>query len=156
MTLDAAQFRTDFPEFTDTTAYPDSLINFWLALAGKLLNPLRWGDMLTAGQELFIAHNIVLEARAKLAADKGGIPGASLGVQSSKSVGPVSVSYDTASALEEGAGHWNLTIYGTRYIRLARMLGAGPVQVGAGGIGPNLSSAGAWPGPYTGPGFTNF
>lgn len=129
MTVTASSFYADFPEFADVEAYPESTVSFWLALAVKLLDPCRWGDLLDVGTELFVAHNLTLDARNRKAASAGGIPGASSGVMSSKTVDKVSVSYDTAIAGVEGAGHWNLTTYGTRYIQLARMVGAGGVQL---------------------------
>lgn len=130
MAISAGQFVTDFPEFADTDDYPVSLINFYAALADKLLSPCRWGDLLCFGQELFIAHNLALEAQDARTAAFGGIPGTnSGGPVASKAVDKVSVSYDVASASEDGAGHWNLTTYGKRYIRLARMVGAGGVQL---------------------------
>lgn len=93
---------------------------------------------------LFIAHHAVLERKAlDAAAQPGGVPGVSTGVINSKSVDKVSVGYDTAAGTEEGAGHWNLTVYGIRLKSLFNMMGAGPVQVGIGcPAGP-----GAWPGP---------
>ena len=59
-------------------------------------------------------------------------------------------SYDTATASEEGAGFWNLTVYGQEYIRQARMVGAGPLTVNSD------DSAIAGPGglaAYAGPGW---
>jgi hypothetical protein len=76
------------------------------------------------------------------------------GVINSKSVDKVSIGYDTAGGIEAGAGHWNLTIYGTRLIKLIKMVGAGPVQVGI-GCTPMYSGS-AWSGPDCMPGFSNF
>jgi hypothetical protein len=73
---------------------------------------------------------------------------AASGIVSSKSVDKVSVSYDTSGAMEAGAGHWNLTTYGTRYIRLVKLVGAGPLQIG--GSSSTQYSAAAWAGPYYG------
>ena len=58
----------------------------------------------------------------------------------------VSFSYDSASAAELNAGHWNSTIYGKRYIALVRMVGAGPVQIGGSGGTGIGTSVSAWPG----------
>ncbi len=154
MAITVAQFRADYPEFSSTTVYPDSQVNYWMNIAYILLNAGRWMRMLDMGAELFIAHNLALEARAQANASAGGIPGESTGPVSSKSVGPVSMGYDTTAGIEEGAGHWNLTIYGTRFIKLAKMFGAGPVQIGIGSA-PSYSGM-AWSGPLTTPGFTNF
>lgn len=129
MAVTVASFRADFPEFTSNTAYPDATVAFWLGLAGKMLSADRWGDLTDYGIELFVAHNITLAARDLKTADAGGFGGSGAGVTSSKTVDKVSVSYDTAAATIEGAGNWNLTTYGTRYIQLARLVGAGGVQL---------------------------
>jgi hypothetical protein len=147
------QFRADYPEFGSGGTYQTSQIEFWFRLAYSLLNANRWGAQLDFGAELFVAHNIALEAGAIAAAAGGAAPGTQVGPVSSKSVDKVSVSYDTGNGIELGAGHWNTTTYGTRFIRLVRMFGAGPVQIG---IGHGPAGSAAWPGPDTTPGFTNF
>lgn len=133
MTVTASSFREHFTAFASETDFPTPLVEYWLAIAVKLVNADRWGDLTDMGVELFAAHNLVLDRRANEEGAAGGSPGMSTGVASSKSVDKVSVSYDTSTGVEEGAGHWNLTIYGTRFVRFSRMMGAGPVQVGTGG-----------------------
>jgi len=141
MTVTAASFRVAFPEFTSITKYPDGQVDFWLALAVELLNAARWGTVLDYGVQLFVAHNLVLGYMAERQGANG-VPGAASGMLNSKSVDKVSAGYDTASVAETDAGHWNLTTYGQRYVRMMRMFGAGPIQIGAGcGIG-----VGAWGG----------
>lgn len=126
--MDIATFRNDFPEFSNAAAYPDGQVTFWLLLAGKLLNPSRLFDLLDLATELFVAHNLVLERQAQKAAAAGGVPGASSGPMTGKTVDKVSATYDSASAMEADAGHWNLTVFGTRYIQLIRMAGSGGMQ----------------------------
>lgn len=147
MATSPAILRTHFPELSDVVKYPDSVIQFWLDIAVKLHNEDRWGDLLDAGCELYAAHNTVI---ASMDAAQGALPGTAIqGAVTSQSVGGVSMSIDTASSSETDAGAWNLTTYGTRWIRLARMLGAGPVQVGAPTAGDTSSIVtSAWPGPY--------
>ncbi len=154
MAVTVQQLRADFPEFASTTTFPNSTLTFWLNLAYSLLNAQRWGNQLDVGAELFAAHNIVIEARAQAASASGGIPGEQVGPMNSKSVDKVSIGYDTSSGIQPDAGHWNMTVYGTRFIRLVRMFGAGPLQIGV-GVAPAYSG-GAWPGPNTTPGMTNF
>lgn len=133
---------------------------------GQLTSP-KWGagsavpvsppaTLLDIATELFVAHNLVLEKRAQDAANVGGLPGQIIGPVASKSVGSVSISYDASAGLEPEAGHWNTTMYGLRFIKLARMKGMGPVQVGI-GVAPPWSG-GAWPGPwpYPQPGGSGF
>lgn len=128
--LTPATFRTAFTEFKSTTAYPDPDIQYYLTLSYKMLvNPLRWGTVYDNGIALFVAHNLVLEAQNKAQAARGAPPGVSTGAVSGKTIGPVSVSYDTAAGLNLLGGHWNLTTYGTRFLQLARMIGTGGLQV---------------------------
>ena len=140
--ITATSFRLDYPEFHNQAIYPNSVVNYWITVAGLLLTTIRWGNGSAAAtsppstiydvaSELFVAHNLVLEKQAQDTARRGGTPGVSKGAISSDSVGGVSRSYDTASGLEPEAGHWNLTTYGTRFKRLSDLYGAGPIQVGA-------------------------
>jgi len=154
MTITVPQFRADYPEFNSSTDYPNSQIEYYLALAEKLLPADRWGNVLDNAVELYVAHHIAMEARAQAEAASGVVPGQTTGPISSKSVDKVSVGFDTSSATEEKGGHWNLTIYGTRFLRLAKLFGAGPLQVGIGMV--PYGSGAAWPGPSVQPGFTNF
>lgn len=127
--VDVAQFREDFPEFSDTTKYPDSVVQFWLTVSVSLVNPCRWGVLTDQGIELCTAHHLVLAARDEQAAAVGGIPGQMTGPLSSKAVDKVSASYDTGAATIDDGGFWNLTTYGVRYLTLARMMGAGGFQL---------------------------
>lgn len=124
-----AQFRADFPEFADTTAYPDSQVTLWLTVGSKLVNECRWGELTDLGIELVAAHHLVLGRRDQQAALVGGVPGQMTGPLSSKSVDKVSAGYDTGAATIDDAGFWNLTSYGVRYATLARMMGAGGIQL---------------------------
>lgn len=127
--MDAAKFRVDFPEFADTAQYPDAQIDYWFDFGKLILRPERWGEALSYGLQFFAAHNLALWRQDMNAARKGGVPGSATGAQSSKAVDKVSVSYDQSVGLVEGAGHWNLTVYGKQFIQMARMMGAGGVQL---------------------------
>lgn len=129
MAVTETSFRTHYPEFASTLAYPPSAVTYWLGQAKLMLNCSRWRTNYDNGLELFTAHNLVIEAQALAEAKAGAAVGVQTGPVSAKSVGPVSVSYDTASGIDKDAGHWNLTVYGTRFIHLARMMGSGGLQV---------------------------
>ena len=129
MTVAPADFRASFPEFTDTSAYPDSQIAFWLGTAANLVSEARWGDIYSLGIQLFTAHNLVIAKRRQKAAAGSAIPGVSAGVLSSKSVDKVSASYDTTSGTIANGGAWNLTDYGVQYLQLAQLVGAGGLQI---------------------------
>lgn len=122
MTISPSDFRAAFPEFTDETKYPDSMVSYWGALAELTLNIARWGDFLTHGRYLYIAHNCALSAASSADAAVGGIPGQS-GVVAGKSVSDVSVSFDTNASNIQGAGSYNETRYGRQLMGLARIVG---------------------------------
>ena len=123
------EFRAVAPAFSDPVMFPDAEIQFWLDAASILLT-CRWGSALGIGTILFVEHNLALDASANPVSGTGGVPGMMHGVVSSEAAGAVSVSYDTGVASESDAGHWNLTLYGERFIRMARLIGAGPIQLG--------------------------
>ena len=142
-----AIFRANFPSFADSVAYPSAAVNFWLTLGVTLLPAGRLGQMLDFATQLFIAHNLTLEAINAAAAANGAPPGMSRGIISSESAAGASVSFDTSSGIPMEAGHWNLTTFGTMLIQRIRIRGMGPLQIGI-GSGP-VGSGRAWAGPPT-------
>lgn len=161
--ISVATFRADFPEFTNEVTFPSSSIQYYINLAGLLLNTDRWGigktvaaapptTILDMGSELFVAHNVALEARAAQEAASGGVPGGTVGPVASKGVDKVNVSYDTQAGLDPKDGHWNLTTYGLRFIQLAKMRGMGPIYVAPGcdPFGATGLNGPAWTGPFSG------
>lgn len=124
-----ATFRSTFPEFSDVVKYPDSMLAFWSSLATAQVNPTRWGLQADNGIMLYTAHEVTLAAQNQRASKVGGIPGGVIGPANTKTVGSVTVGYDTAQIEEKDAGWWNLTIYGKQFIRLARIFGSGAVIV---------------------------
>lgn len=149
MTIAASDFQANFPIFKGPS-YTTAGITFWITLGYMLMDPGRWGNILDYGCQLFVAHNLALEAMGTAGAAQG-IPGAIMGPVSSASVDKVAYSRDVQGAMLPDAGHWNLSTYGLRYKQLVKMMGAGPVQVGA-PCGPGGSMAGngdgffGWPG----------
>lgn len=127
--MDIAAFRSAFPEFADLSRYPDSQVTFWSGVAEKQVKASLWDNMYTTGVMLYTAHEITLAAQNARAGNIGGVPGSTAGPTNSKTVGSVTVSYDTQQAQEKDAGYWNLTSYGKQFIRLARMFGSGAVQL---------------------------
>jgi hypothetical protein len=122
-------FRNAFPEFSSVTIYPDPMIQAWLTVAVSLVNPLRWAELTNLGIQLVTAHHLALGARDQNAASVGGVPGTMTGPTSAKAVDKVSTSYDTNAAALDGAGFWALTRYGVQYLTMARMFGAGGMQI---------------------------
>jgi uncharacterized protein DUF4054 len=128
--LTPAQFRTDLPEFADESQYPDSMIQTWLTVSGNLVDPVRWGTLTITGQELATAHYVVMAARDQTAANAGTEPGRPAGLRTQKSAAGLSASYDYTATVVEGGGAWNQTSYGQRYFSIARLMGAGGLQIG--------------------------
>ncbi len=127
--MDNAQFRLDFPEFSDVAAYPDSQLTFWAGVAEKMVVECVWEDMYATGVKLYVAHELVLARQNVLTAANGGLPGQGGGIASSKTVGSVSVAYDPNSTTEKNAGWWNLTNYGKQFYRLIQIFGSGCIQL---------------------------
>lgn len=127
--FDVGTFRTQFPEFADTVAYPTSTIDLWAGLAERQVRQSVWCKSWLLGVSLYVAHEITLAAQNSKAAVSGGVPGTSGGIANSKTVGSVSVGYDTTLTAEKDAGWWNLTNYGKQFIRLVRIFGAGGAQL---------------------------
>lgn len=145
MAVTTASFRASFPVFASAVTYPDAMVAMWLAVAVQSVNPARWSTLADLGVSLYTAHELTIEGMIAKQAQRGVAPTGRQGIQTSKSADGVSVSYDVSTTSEKDAGHWNTTVYGTRYYRMARMMGAGPIQVGA---DPAQSiSAFAWAGP---------
>lgn len=145
-------FRQMFSMFADEDKYPDAMIQMWLDQAP--CDPLVWGKRYQLGTLLWTAHEL-----AKFGPD--GLASASIagqtGVPNNKSVDSVSIGYDTTLSKVEGAGPYNLTIYGQQFWQLAQYVGAGsiPVQIGAASPAPPGSGP-AWPGPWPFPGIAGF
>lgn len=164
MSVTADSFRQGFGQvFLDEAKYPDEAVQFWLGIATLMLPTRRWGvgsntadvpptSKIDWGTCLFVAHHLILEQQSGNDAARGAVPGQQKGAISGDTVGSVSRSYDTSAGLELEAGHWNLTKYGTRFVRLANAVGAGPITVG-GGCDPNPLNGPAWPGPPWWPGW---
>lgn len=127
--FDIGAFRTAFPEFQDTTVYPSSMITFWSTLAQQQVLQCIWGVTWNAGVSLYVAHEITLAAQNQKQAGAGGMPGTSGGVANNKTVGSVTVGYDSTVTSEKDAGYWNLTNYGKQFIRLVRIFGTRPIQL---------------------------
>lgn len=124
------QFRVAFPQFSDPVRFPDIPITFRLNLADIMLSEKTTGkEMFPYLVGLFVAHYMTLWLADSKAVLMGGAGGSTNGVQASKSVDKVSVSYDTGATLNPDAGFWNNTRYGAEFWQLIIMFGAGGRQL---------------------------
>lgn len=145
MTVTAASFRQNFPEFTDPAIFADGQINTYITLGTTFQNASRWDPAtIDFGTGLYVAHMMVLQARAIATAKAGGVPGTVEGIRTAKSVDKVAISYDANTVALKNAGFWNMTTYGIQFLMLSRAYGSGGVQLGA--PNNNALSGGIWPG----------
>jgi hypothetical protein len=154
-----AQFIADYPEFAAAsqaqfTLYQNRATQYLSAGWGSAspgTDPSQYTQY-DIGMELVIAHFLAMAKMRALATAAGG-PAMARGVISSESAGGAgSVNYDTASASEENAGHWNQTDYGRDFVQQARLIGAGPTQASPCAV-PSTSNGVAWAGPAPYPGY---
>lgn len=124
-----ADFVLTFTEFNNAARYPQPQRALWLNTAISALSPSRWANYYKIGVYLWVAHHLVLfgnQGRRRNAMN----PGLPPLIPTSKSVGGVSLGYDTSMLGLSNAGHWALTTYGIRWLDIARMAGAGGDIVG--------------------------
>jgi len=136
-----SDFVAIFPEFADTTKFPEAGATFWIGQGYAQISP-RLGRQRDLAVMLFTAHNVVLAAQAAKAMASGGVSGQATGVVSSKSVDKVSVSYDTAATAIQNAGFFNATSYGQRFYRLMQAASVGQGYVPY--LGPDGTVAGVY------------
>lgn len=124
----AAMFFAAFPEFNGKAT--DSLVGEWISLADTVICVGRYGSFWSLAMGLFVAHNLIM----RLKAGNSEIPtelllsnSGEVGVEQSKSVDTLSVSFDTASTLDEYKGWGNLkeTSYGRQLIDLMKACDGG-------------------------------
>jgi hypothetical protein len=127
--LNVPQFRVDLPAFSDASTYPNDSIQFWIdiVIADNLFPYERWGPQQLLAQELYVAHEITLEAYSNFTSARGGAT-IGVGVPGSKSVGGVSISYDNSMGTYPDMGYYAYTLYGRRLYTMMMSAGAGPVQ----------------------------
>lgn len=125
MDVTHSAFVTAYPAFKDAQKFPCSQIEFWISQAPNQVNKRLMGKNYPLAVMLFTAHNIVIAAQQNRAAASG-IPGTPISPVQSKTVGEVSIAYDTKGTEIEGAGAWNATIYGQQLYTLMKATSAGP------------------------------
>ncbi len=124
-----AQFRTDFPQFSDDTRFPNAQIQFRLNLADRQISQQGKESLYAYMVELYIAHYLYLWDKDRRSSALGGAGGANNGVINSKSVDKVSMGYDTGATLNPDAGFWNNSRYGSELYEQIIQFGAGGRQL---------------------------
>ncbi len=126
-----SDFFAIYPQFQDNV--PDPVVTVFLNLAGSCIQQARWGDSWTMGMAWFIAHYCQLypQSLASTSDPVGKIvaAGAAKSILVSKSVGPVSGSYQAVTQGWEDWGQFNLTVFGQQLIGMAALVGMGPMWI---------------------------
>ncbi|NMP26852.1 DUF4054 domain-containing protein [Rahnella sp. SAP-1] len=126
-----SDFRELFPQFADTTKFPNIRIAARLAVADRLLNENVTGtDLFPYFCGLFVAHYMALDVADNRSVAVGGAGGANSGILTSKSVDKVSMSYDASMTMDPDAGFWNNSRYGSEFWEYLMLFGAGGIQLG--------------------------
>ena len=128
-----ADFRAAMPGFT-AEIISDALLGFYVNLAHAVVKEARWHALWPEGMRLYIAHLVTLYLQRP---EDGATPaeiqaaGKVSGAVNNKSVGAVSVGYDTSQATQDltGWGALKLTTYGVQFASFARLLGKGGMLV---------------------------
>lgn len=132
-------FLADFPQFSNVCTSPDggttppavptTLLQRFINMATASLSQSKWFDMWQYAMGLFVAHYITMFLSASQQTTAPGlVKGASpVMLQTSKSVGNVSASYDPSTIAEDmkGWGAYKATTYGQQLVTLAKTIGAG-------------------------------
>ena len=128
-----ADFLALYPQFQDKV--PEAFLEMYTGLANASLSYQRYYDAWEMVMGLFIAHFCTLYLQTDVEPESTAAEilaaGELRGLQASKSVGGVSISYDYNTALSglDEWGGWTTTAYGAQFAALAKLYGKGGMQV---------------------------
>lgn len=114
---------------------PADLLYLYIQLAGASIKQARWHSYWKTAIGWFIAHFLTLYLQGTVNAGSSAAQviaaAQSRGIVSSKTVGPVSTSYDFNAIAQDlnGWASWKLTIYGQQLATIGRMLSKGGMIV---------------------------
>ena len=125
-------FLQMYPQFVNV---PQVVLEAWVKMAHASVKHARYCDMWEMAMGLYIAHFITLYLQTMANTD---MPtqaivnqGLAKGLQTSKSVGDVSVSYDFNTVAQDfdGWGTYKLTLFGQQFITMAKLVSMGGMVV---------------------------
>jgi len=136
-----ADFRAYYPEFADTSEWPEATLTRCLEEADSETGSTRWGQYKASpasfrarGLYAYAAHKAVLGKAREKAVAAGQAP-APAQQATSKTVGDESISYNVAtpesSAMSHQVGDLDSTMYGQEFLRLRRRAGTGAATTGS-------------------------
>lgn len=122
-----ADFLAAYPQFN--TLVPNAILDQFVVLANSMVFFDRWGDNWPFAMGLVIAHFSTLYLQSTPAngasAQTVANAGKTVGLESSKAVDGLSISYDfaTTAGNMKGWDTWKATTFGTQFAGLARLIG---------------------------------
>lgn len=127
------EFLSFYPQFTNKV--PNEVLQAYIGMALECLPYSRWQSQWKIGVGLYVAHFITLYMLTQAEPDSPAAQvinqsKAAMGIATSKSVGDVSISYDTGYLETINKwGAWAMTIYGQQFVTLAKLMGKGGMYV---------------------------
>ncbi len=122
MAFDVEQFRENFPDFSSTTTYPDSMLVYWGAIAYALHSYEVFTTLYDHVTSLYVAHKAILQAGNVSESSGNAVPNQFSGAISGTTVRDVTVNYvpSQASTFKSG-GDFTETVYGRQYLDVLNM-----------------------------------
>lgn len=119
-----ADFFNMYPQFDDETIIPSSMVQNFIDAANASINQQRWKSYWQLAMGWFIAHFCTVFIQSMN--DTSGQP---RGLNTSESVGDVSVSTDYSMGAVNGWGTWNTTSFGQQLATIGKIVGKGGMYV---------------------------
>lgn len=117
MAVTVAQFRIDFPQFADDTAYPDSNIERSLTRSALRLDSTVWGSLYDEAQSYLAAHLLAVSGSANLTQ---GLIG-----QVTTITIPGEISVSGGSGSSGSSSGYSSTTYGQQFEELQKLIYGG-------------------------------
>jgi hypothetical protein len=117
------EFKAIFPEFTTTL---DAMVQAALDAADPFFDSVRWDSLLSSGLSSYVAHELTMSGVTSAT------PNGTSGIDNSAvatEVRDIKERFDAQSIRDQGENPYMRTIYGQKYYRLAKLVGAGAVAV---------------------------
>ncbi len=114
---------------------PPEVMAMYLDLAHACVRQARWKNSWRIAMGWFIAHFLTLYLQSMTKADASAkqviAAGTARGLQTSKSVGDLSISYDYSAVTQDidGWAQWKLTPYGQQLASMGRLVGKGGMYI---------------------------
>lgn len=132
-------FYTSYPQFgpdiNGDYIIPQAIQEMYLGLADACIKEVRWHGAWQIAMGWFIAHFLTLYVQGMADPNSGAAgvinTGKTLGLETSKSVGDVSVSidYNTLASGINGWAQWKTTKFGQQLAGMGRLVGMGAMYV---------------------------